>query len=515
MKKELCSAKLKQKTAKPGEVYAFYAEALGKYGVCQILAVDRKSICYVLLDYLEVTPPVEDILDSLKPYYQEAFRHHHQIVKSWIENSPVPRDYQYIGRCELKSDSVCSSYSWKWPAGEDYYYEERWRALDEKVRTAYKKYINSGDFVQVHGRMFKKNIGGLRDELYQCLAEKDTLDDFPCITYAEVQGYSEKLGKWLCTVPLLRTLRLKKAGVDVLNLGKTHLDDVELDMSGIRKLILPETIRSLKMYGEIHPNLQIDDSLCAGKIYLDISLKKALPQRFGLQKQNVRGLRLTNITELDMDQIARQFPETEKLNIMGRPGSIIHMQAVGKLRGLRSFYCQDLFGYKAKELKALENLEELRELDFDSIPEEAGLYLKKYWKGKLDRLSVSHFRDEEWLKDNLENPLRHWDGNEFIPKAAYQSARKCYQSTKKQLLETEDRDGIEKIARRYTLHFNKLNRRYEEFIETEEREDIFLAMQKLYEECILHGECGQADEKAAPLTLVELWDVMDEVRENW
>ena len=53
MKKEQRSAKLKQRTAKPGEVYAFYVEMLGKYGACQILAVDGKSICYVLLDYLE------------------------------------------------------------------------------------------------------------------------------------------------------------------------------------------------------------------------------------------------------------------------------------------------------------------------------------------------------------------------------------------------------------------------------------------------------------------------------
>ena len=42
-----------------------------------------------------------------------------------------------------------------------------------------------------------------------------------------------------------------------------------------------------------------------------------------------------------------------------------------------------------------------------------------------------------------------------------------------------------------------------------------MAMQKLYEECVLHGKCGQADEKAAPLTLSEVWDVMDEVRDNW
>ena len=57
MKKDQCLAKLKQRTAKPGEVYAFYVEMLGKYGACQILAVDGKSICYMLLDYLENDRP--------------------------------------------------------------------------------------------------------------------------------------------------------------------------------------------------------------------------------------------------------------------------------------------------------------------------------------------------------------------------------------------------------------------------------------------------------------------------
>ena len=515
MEKGLCSVKSKHRVAKPGEVYAFYIEILGKYGACQILAVDGKMVCYVLLDYLEASLPDADILECLKPYHRESFRHHHQIEKTWIENAPVPWDYRYIGQCGLKCDPIKGHYSWKWPSGEDYYYEERWRAFDENAKAAYKKYINSGDFVFVHGHSFRKNAGGLRDDLYQCLTEKDTLDDFPCITYAEVQGYSEKLEKLLCTAPLLRTLRLKKAGVEVLDIGKTCLDNLELDMGGIRRLVLPGDTRSLKLYGEIHPDLQIEDSLCSGKIDLEISMKKASPQRYGLQKIQIRSLRLTDIMELDMEQIVRQFPETEYLNLSGSPGSIIHMRAVGELHRLRNFYCKDLFGYSAEDMEALEGLHELRELYFDSVPREAGLYLKKYWKGKLDRLNVAHLRDDGWLKDNLENPLRHWDGNEFIPGAAYRSVRKCYKDTKKRLLETTDRAGIEEAVRRYTQHFNKLNDRYEEFIETEEREDIFMAMQRLYEECILHGECGQADEKAAPMTLSEVWDVMDEVRENW
>ncbi len=363
--------------------------------------------------------------------------------------------------------------------------------------------------------MFRKNTGGLRDELYRCLTGEDTLEDFPCITYAEVEGYSEKLAKWLCTAPLLKTLRLKKAGVEVLDLGKAPLDYLELDMGGIRRLVLPGTIRSLSMHGEVHPELQVDDSLCSGKIDLYLSLRKASLHRFGMERVRIRELGLDDIAELDMEQVLGQFPEAENLRISGKPGSVVHMEAVGGLRGLRSLYCRDLFGYGAADVEALERLDELRELDFDSVPKDAGLYLKKRWKGKLDRLCIAHLRDGDWLKENLENPLRHWDGNEFIPRAAYQSARKCYKDTKKLLCQTADRAGIEEVVRRYTEHFNKLNKRYEEFIETQEREDIFMAMQKLYEDCVLERECGQADEKAAPMTLSEIWDMMDEVREDW
>lgn len=314
---------------------------------------------------------------------------------------------------------------------------------------------------------------------------------------------------------MLQTLRLEKPGVEILDLGNTHLEYLELDMDGIRELILPQTIRSLQMHGSISSGLQIRDTFCVGKIDLYISLKKASPLRYGLKNLQVCRLHLAEIHELDMIQIVENFSQTEHLRICGRPGSVVHMDAVAKMRKLRSFYCQDLFGFTVSELEALQDLPELREIDFNSVPGEAGAYLKKSWRGRLDILSVTHLRDKGWLKENLENPLRHWDGNEFIPQAAYRSARKCYKDTKKKLLEAVDRSQIEEIVRGYTLHFNMLNGKYEEFIETGEREDIFQAMRNLYEECILHGACGEADEKNALLTLEDVWDVMESERGDW
>ena len=107
----------------PGDVYAYYIDELSRYGTCQILSVHQEcqSLCYVTLDYLAEIPPTAEQLDSIKPYYRQAFRCRHSITKSCIYNTPVPRNYIYIGQCELKTDTKCNSFSGNWPKGSEYY----------------------------------------------------------------------------------------------------------------------------------------------------------------------------------------------------------------------------------------------------------------------------------------------------------------------------------------------------------------------------------------------------------
>ena len=81
-------------------------------------------------------------------------------------------------------------------------------------------------------------------------------------------------------------------------------------------------------------------------------------------------------------------------------------------------------------------------------------------------------RDSGWLADNIDNPLRKWDGSGFVPAAAYKRSFKCYKDTKKLLLNAENSEDVIEIVRQYTRNFNELNRKYGQFIETEEREDI-------------------------------------------
>lgn len=365
-----------------------------------------------------------------------------------IDNTPVSWDYMYVGKCNLKESPSCNIYSGSWPHTNDpnYIAEEMWRGFPKKATDNYKKYISSGETVSINGKSYNKNISGLYDSLYTDLLADDnkSIGLFPCITQAEVTGFSDRLEYYLFDAPLLTSLRLKKTDSTYVDLSNTHLDYVELNVTGVKRLILPHTIRCLKIYGEIDDSLQINDKRCIDKISLIIVPDKDCIFRYGLENVHIKSLILAGLNDFD-------------------------------------------------------------ELDFDSVPKEAGRYLKKKWNNKLEKLSIAHLRDNNWLKENLDNPLRHWDDNEFIPQTAYKKAVKCYKDIRKLFLKAEWREQIENAVSDYTVFFNELNQKFDLFIETDEREDIFETMEQLYNECI-------SDDI---ITWNEVETIMETIRNGW
>ena len=179
------------------------------------------------------------------------------------------------------------------------------------------------------------------------------------------------------------------------------------------------------------------------------------------------------------------------------------------MKNLKSLMIQDLFGYNEDDLVVLQTLPKLNVIDFESIPYEAGMFLKTQFKGKVRELRVTKLRDDGWLRENLANPIRHWDGDEFVPKAACPKTFKCYKDTRVKLQSAATKEEIEKIVCEYTTLFNQLNAKYNEFIETTEREDIYAAMEQLYNDCICPNPA------LSLVSLEDIWRIMDEVRDNW
>ena len=497
----------KPRRAKVGEVYACYIRKLKKYCLYQILSVDRSFISYAGIDYLSEKLPNADDVKGLPIYRRNEYVHCNSPEKSIIQNNPVPHNYVYICTMDLITEPPYGVYSGGWPDGNEYITRERWRAFG-KAGEDYRRNLSRGDIVVLQGTECRKYTDHLDDRLYQLFDENDPFDQFTNIYRGDVTGYSDKLMKILCQMPLMTKLDLKAPGHPVIDLSRTHLNSLTIDVTGVKKLILPPEPDIVKLRGEISEDLTIDDSYCRQDMdALFIKMSDTHLTRFGMKKIKTDRLIVSNISELDLKKITAYYPEIYSLDLDGKPGNVKNFKALGSLERLEKIYCHDVFGFTVGDAAALNDLPCLYEIDLDSVPKDAGEYLKKQWKGRLDYLSVRCLRDEGWLRDNLNNPLRHWDGSEFVPAAAYKKAVKCYKDTKKKLLSAESREQAEDTVRQYALCFNELNAKYNMFIETEERDDIFEALEQLINECIDHESIG--------ITVHEAWEIMDSIRIDW
>ncbi len=345
-----------------------------------------------------------------------------------------------------------------------------WQQGDAKQKENYKKYINSGEWVNLSKGSFRKNERVLTTKLYEAVEHKFSVEVFPCVT--EV--------------------------LDFRNAQQLH--SFELDGTGVKRIYLPDDVRYLKLTGKLHSELQI-----IGKtLILNLSMEDANLCNYGLS--DVHNLSVFKIKELDLGEIPLLFPKLRSLGLWGKPGILNNLETLGKLPFLKDLALSDLFGFSAEDMNILEQISELRSLALYSIPKEAGMAIKKTWKGKLDYLKVERLRSDEWLKENLENPFCDWDGSEFVPAAAYKKTIQQYKKTKKHLEQAGTRDEAVAAVKEYGLCFNRLNRQYDQFIETDEREDLFLVLEQLYEQFLKNKNLIDLD---------AFLNILDEIRDEW
>ena len=169
-----------------------------------------------------------------------------------------------------------------------------------------------------------------------------------------------------------------------------------------------------------------------------------------------------------------------------------------------------MFGYSETDFAVLDELPNLHYLNLESIPYEAGIYAKNVLKKKMDFFEIGKLRKKDWLEKNLENPLRHWDDDEFIPTATYQAVERLYKKTLEQFLAADNKKDIYIAVQKFAKTLNKLNEKYDLFIETQERDDLFEALETIYQYCVKKNlpVCKE-------VSLEQVLDWLDEMREDW
>ena len=477
---------MKQQILHIGEVYALQEKETGKWFTFQILQIDEDKAVHVDLDYWSEKFPEESDLKNMAYLRKD---HHFwtkedEINYCWAPIKWFPSHAKLIGSMPIVPLEECRAYG-NWTDGIQQKWQDRWNQLPKDQLYAYRDADTRRDeTVIVAGQEKKYCLFGLFDDTLSAVSDFSELDKLPGLGRICTSKDYPQLIPFLERRYLIHELNWDKCQRKELDLSRTHLEDIEISGKDVELIKLPSSIHKLTLKGELSPNLRIISPKDGYYLELWVDLHDDFLPDVGLSR--LSKLTLTHIKDFDLKSIPSRFPGLTWLGLEGKPGYIHNMTGISKLHELETFWVRDVFGFNADEFPRPEDLPELRSLWIWSIPADAGKAIKKLYKGKIQDFTATKMRSDEWLKENMNNPLRHWDGSEFIPKSKYNKSVTLWKETRRRILEeankTEiDFPAIKNIAVEYIEGFNKLDSR-SPFIETEEREDIFTAFEQILDE---------------------------------
>jgi hypothetical protein len=220
----------------------------------------------------------------------------------------------------------------------------------------------------------------------------------------------------------------------------------------------------------------------------DLSLQASELERFmdRAPLPDVWRLEVNGISMLDCAALATCFPTVSRLSLAGDLGSLANASALQRLSGLRTLFIQDLFGMLGADAVTIHDVPELEMLGLYSTPADYAAAMRKAWRSEIRNgtmVEIRSPRKPEWVDENRDNPLRDWDGREHISAARYRKAVAHYQATRRDViaaLSTVDEASasahLSELGQEFALAFNELDAGGNPFIETEERDDLFVAL---------------------------------------
>lgn len=200
---------------------------------------------------------------------------------------------------------------------------------------------------------------------------------------------------------------------------------------------------------------------------------------------DITALKVDRIESLDCRRIVETFPNLTRLTLTGRLGTLEHAGELNRLTSLRMVGIENLFGMAPADRLDPAQVRHLDALGLHSVPAAYAAATRTAWRPEIPHgthLDITGARKPEWVEENRSNPLRDWDGREHISAASFKKSVHQYRSTRAELMATlrdhsppDLAPHLQRIGRDYGEAFNKLSARTD-FIETEEREDLFDAI---------------------------------------
>lgn len=435
-----------------GDVLGFPIERIGRFGACQVLAThpEKPQVTVAVLDWTgEHMPAPDDVADAPPLVKDFMFWQSEEIIKN--VPLPAPSHYQVIGKFPVRGGVESRNYG-GWSFDGDIANQRRWNALPRELTAAFKAGLESEQTVAIpglvdgdSGECMETRLRATQrfsdDARYRITSEfrMASLQAWPVLYQIFLEAWREDLLPFLQSAPLVSELSLLKHGQREIDLSRTHLDRLVIDVDGLERLVLPESMATLVLRAKGESALLQVVAVENGR-WISVQASGTVPSVRGLE--GVRGLRLNSMAKLDLSEAADIFPNVEYLHVFGAPGMLTGLAALSALPKLETLWMCDLFGYGPEEFPAPDQLPTLTSLSLDSLPAEVAAVVRKaYKKAPRVELSVSKPRAAEWLEENLENPLRQWDGREGIPPTVVKKTRTAFVAALRQVRAAEATRG--------------------------------------------------------------------------
>ncbi|MFE6055198.1 hypothetical protein ACFQ6N_30995 [Kitasatospora sp. NPDC056446] len=204
-----------------------------------------------------------------------------------------------------------------------------------------------------------------------------------------------------------------------------------------------------------------------------------------------RRLTVHAVESLDCARLVERYPALTGLTLVG-PVTLSSASSLNELTSLKHLRLSDVFGMVEADCLVPRRVPALEELELVSVPAEYATATRRLWRPEEPQgvyLRIAKPRKPQWLAENLNNPLRDWDGREQISAAVYRKALAQYRATRRAVLAVlasgDPADVLTprlvELGEEFGEAFNELDERAE-FIETVEREELYDALDAIVTE---------------------------------
>ena len=447
---------------KIGDIYSLYLKRWNFYVSAQIVVKDdSRGTIAVLLDIFSKEVPTLDALKKAKPFVLD----HHYWHKTnfylytgelWAFN-PI-----FIGNStpiETPTNEHFSTFGM-----EQFSLQYQWNQLPDDFKNSFKEQSPRDKTIKISRSENKDFYTSLLQEKPLAYEVKS------CIFDAQLQSFLKENQQ-------VSDLELEEVDEAIVDISASGIYSIVIRDSHIEKIVLNHYIQTLCTLGDFSAIKEIVCPFEGELLHLRFSNFNSGYLKFkGFEEVRSLNIFSDKNYSVDIAEIADAFPKLEYLMINGENATLKNVEALTKLRNLESLWLSNLYDFDSFVKKT--EMPNLNSITLWSVPKVVADKVKKEFKG-IDELDIKQARTDEWIKANLDNPLRNWDGREGTKPSVAKKAMNAYTDAYKKLSANKDKDEALKTLENFIAIFNEIDEKHH--IDTLEREEIWDAFNILGE----------------------------------